>query len=233
MSVAHHPPVDGQALLAGIPLFKELPAEDLARITAHTRQVRAARGEVLFNRGEDANGFYVVVYGQVRLSFVSARGNEKLVDVCGAGQSFGEAVMFMEHPHVVSAHVAADSLLIYIPRAVVFEELEREPRFARRMLAGLSRRLRFLMAEIESQSMRFGTQRVTGYLLNECPCVAGEDNTLLITLPLTKSAIASRLGFTREHFSRILRELSDAGLIEVAGRSVRVRDVIRLRHMSL
>jgi CRP/FNR family transcriptional regulator, dissimilatory nitrate respiration regulator len=226
------PPIDGQALLANIPLFRELPAQDLARITLHTRSVRLLRGEVLFNRGEDANGFYVIVYGQIRLLFVSARGNEKLVDVCGPGQSFGEAVMFMEHTHVVTAQAGADSLLMYIPRAVVFEELEREPRFARRMIAGLSQRLHYLMGEIESQSTRFGTQRVVAYLLTECPSTSPQQNTLVITLPMTKSAVASRLGLTREHFSRILHELSTESLIEVDGRSVKVKDAARLRHLS-
>jgi CRP-like cAMP-binding protein len=222
------PPIDGQALLANLPLFKELPAEDLARITPHARAVRISRGDMLFNRGEEANGFYVVVYGQIRLLFVSARGNEKLVDVCGPGQSFGEAVMFMEHPHVVTAQAGADSLLLYIPRAMVFEELEREPRFARRLIAGLSRRLHYLVSEIESQSMRFGTQRVVGYLMDECTSSVREE-TLVITLPMTKSAVASRLGLTREHFSRILHELACEGLIEVNGRSVHVKDAARLR----
>jgi hypothetical protein len=74
---------------------------------------------------------------------------------------------------------------------MVFEELEREPRVARRLIAGLSRRLHYLVSEIESQSMRFGTQRVVGYLMDECASSVREE-TLVITLPMTKSAVASR-----------------------------------------
>ena len=221
--------INGRSFLANIPLFRELPPADLERIAAHTRQVRALRGQILFHRGEQADGFYVVVYGQVKLSFVSARGNEKVVDVRGPGQSFGEAVMFMEHPAVVTAHVLNDSLLLHIPRATVFEELERDPRFARRMLAGLSRRLHYLMGELESASMQFGSQRLVTYLLNDCRSALGNDNVLEVTLPTSKGEVASRLNLTRQHFSRLLRELSAEGLIEVRGRSIRIRDLDRLR----
>jgi len=222
-------PIDGRSFLANIPLFKELTAADLDRIATHTRPVRALRGEILFHRGEQADGFYVVVYGRVKLSFVSARGNEKVVDLRGPGQTFGEAVMFMEHPAVVTAHVLNDSLLLFIPRTAVFEEIERDTRFARRMLAGLSRRLHYLMGELESASMRFGSQRLVSYLLNDCKSALGNDNVLEITLPTSKGEVASRLNLTRQHFSRILHELSVEGLIEVRGRSVRIRDINRLR----
>ncbi len=75
--------------------------------------------------------------------------------------------MFMERPHVVTAQALCDSLLLYIPRATVFEELERDPHFVRRMLAGLSRRLHYLVGELESNSMRFGSQRLVAYPLND------------------------------------------------------------------
>jgi len=103
-------------------LFKELARRD-RRIATRTRQVHAPRGELLFHRGEEAKGLHVVVFGQVKLGFISARGDEKVVDIIGAGQSFGEAVMFMESKHVVTAQALVPSLVLYIPRDTVFEEL--------------------------------------------------------------------------------------------------------------
>jgi len=41
--------------------------------------------------------------------------------------------------------------------------------------------------------------------------------------------VASRLNMTPEHFSRVLHELSSAGLIEVDGRTVRIIDLEGLR----
>jgi CRP-like cAMP-binding protein len=226
-------PIKPQAFLANIPLFKELAPEELERIAGHTRQVRTERGEILFHRGDPANGFHLVVYGQVKLAFISSKGDEKVVEIIGQGGSFGEAVMFMERPHVVTAQALADTLLLYIQKEAVFDELGRDPRFARRIIAGLSRRLHHLMADLEANSMRSGTQRVIGYLLRDCRRDREEVDAIGVTLPTTKGIVASRLNLTQEHFSRILHELAAEGLIEVQGRNVSIPSVARLQQYAL
>jgi hypothetical protein len=50
-----------------------------------------------------------------------------------------------------------------------------------------------------------------------------------VTLPTNKGVIASRLNLTQEHFSRILHELSEKGLIVVEGRRIHIPDVEKLR----
>lgn len=224
-----HPPIKVQAFLANVPLFKELASDELDRIASNTHEVRAARTEVLFRRGDPALGFHIIVFGQVKLAFTSPRGDEKVVDLIGPGQSFGEAVMFTERPHVVTAQALSDSLLLYIARETVFEELERDPRFVRRIIAGLSVRLHQLMSDLENDSLHSGTQRVIGYLLRDSDENPAPGCALEVTLPATKGVIASRLSLTQEHFSRILHDLAARGLIEVRGRSIRIADVPRLR----
>jgi CRP/FNR family transcriptional regulator, dissimilatory nitrate respiration regulator len=221
-----------QSFLANVPLFKELASDELDRIASNTQEVRAERAEVLFRRGESALGFHIIVFGQVKLAFSSPRGDEKVVDLIGPGQSFGEAVMFMERPHVVTAQTLSDSLLLYIPREIVFQELERDPRFVRRIIAGLSSRLHRLMSDLESDSLHSGTQRVIGYLLRDIDESAEAGHMLEVTLPTTKGVIASRLSLTQEHFSRILHTIAARGLIEVHGRSIHVPDVDKLRAWS-
>jgi len=222
-------PIRIQTFLSKIPLFRELAEGEIDRIAAQTKALRLDRGALLFQRGDPCEGFYVIVYGQVKLAFISSTGDEKVVDLLGAGQSFGEAVMFTEKPHVVTAQTLADTLLLYIPKQIVFERIESDARFARRMIAGLSRRLHFLIGDIEGYSMRSGMQRVIGYLLRDEPQDADSDAALEISLPATKGVIASRLNLTQEHFSRILHDLSAAGLIVVSGRRISIPNVQRLR----
>jgi CRP-like cAMP-binding protein len=224
--------ISARAFLANLPLFRELAPENLDRIAAHTRQVRAGRGEILFHRGDAVNGFHVLVYGQVKLAFVSAAGDEKVVEILGPGQSFGEAVMFMRRPHVVTAQALVDSLLLYVEREAVFDEIRRDPEFAGRMIAGLSRRLHQLVGDLEAYSMRSGTERVIGYLLSNCGEALPDRGPCDVTLPTTKGVVASRLNLTQEHFSRILHDLSAASLIEVKGRTVQIKDVARLRQYA-
>jgi CRP-like cAMP-binding protein len=173
---------------------------------------------------------HALVQGRIKLSFVSTSGVEKVVDIIEPGASFGEAVMFLEIPHVVTAQALADALLLFLPKGVVFEQIEADPKFARRMLGGLSRRVHQLIADVESYSLRSGTERLIGFLLAEDRGDESPDGRVLeVQLPVAKGVIASRLSLTQEHLSRILHDLSALGLIEVAGRRIRVLDVERLR----
>jgi CRP-like cAMP-binding protein len=206
-----------------------MDAAELDRIAAGTHEVRAERGQVLFQKGDPCEGFHIVVYGQVKLSFASPNGIEKVVEIIGANQSFGEALMFMEKPYIVSAQTLADSMLLHIAKSVVFEEINRDPEFARKMIAGLSRRLHGIVCDLESYSLHSGTQRVIGYLLRAEPEIGNRNGVLAVALPTSKIIIASRLNLTPEHFSRILHDLSEAGLIRVEGRSITILDIERLR----
>ena len=185
----------------------------------------------LFRRGDAAVGMHVVVYGRIKLSFVSPSGMEKVIDIISPGESFGEAVMFLEKPHVVTAQALADTLLLFVPKEVVFERIDNDPQFARRMLGGLSRRLHQLVADVESYSTRSGTERLIGFLLRDCGIDGTGENAgvLELQLPVAKGVVASRLNLTQEHFSRILHDLASVGLIEVQGRKIRVLDLERLR----
>jgi CRP-like cAMP-binding protein len=226
------PKIKTQAFLANLPLFKELAPAEIDRIAAGTTELHAPRGEILFNKGDPCVGFHLVIYGQVKLSFVTPQGSEKVVEIIGPGYSFGEALMFMDKPYIVMAQALADSLLLHVSKQAVFDGIEHDPGFARRMLAGLSRRLHGLITDVESYSLQSGTQRVIGYLLRHDVDPASAAGPYTVTLPTSKAIVASRLNLTPEHFSRILHDLSAAGLIEVEGRDVRILDATKLRNYT-
>jgi CRP-like cAMP-binding protein len=223
------PKIRTQSFLANLPLFKELAPAEIDRLAAGTTELFVPRGEIVFQRGDPCVGFHAVVYGQVKLSFVTPQGGEKVVEIISPGFTFGEALMFMDKPYIVMAQALSDTLLLHVAKEAVFHGIEHDPGFARRMLAGLSRRVHALMADVESYSLQSGTQRVIGYLLRQ-EAEGGEGQaSYTVRLPTSKSIVASRLNLTPEHFSRILHELVDHGLVAVEGRDVRIVDAQKLR----
>ena len=223
------PKIRTQSFLATLPLFKELAPAEIDRLAAGTTELFVPRGEIVFQRGDPCVGFHAVVYGQVKLSFVTPQGGEKVVEIISPGFTFGEALMFMDKPYIVMAQALSDTLLLHVAKEAVFHGIEHDPGFARRMLAGLSRRVHALMADVESYSLQSGTQRVIGYLLRQ-EAEGGEGQaSYTVRLPTSKSIVASRLNLTPEHFSRILHELVDRGLVAVEGRDVRIVDAQKLR----
>ncbi|MDH5536832.1 MAG: helix-turn-helix domain-containing protein, partial [Betaproteobacteria bacterium] len=77
-------------------------------------------------------------------------------------------------------------------------------------------------------SLRSSHERVIGYLLAEAPADI-DGAPVEVQLSAGKSVIASRLNMTPEHFSRILHELGNDGVIEIRGRTVRIPNLARLR----
>ncbi|MFZ3220921.1 MAG: Crp/Fnr family transcriptional regulator [Rhodoferax sp.] len=219
-----------QHFLLNIPLLRDATADEVERMAVGTRRLKVAKGEMLFHRGDPCDGFWVVLSGQIKLSVGSEQGMEKVIEILGPGRTFGEAVMFMDMNYVVSSQALADSVVLHVLKSTVFAELERNPMFARKMLSGLSRRLHGLIRDVESYSMRSGTERVIGFLTRIDSSENDSDsNASTITLPASKVTIASRLNLTPEYFSRILHDLAAAGLIEVSGKTIRVPDLQRLR----
>src|SRR5512140_1144490 len=119
-------------------------------------------------------------------------------------------------------------MLLHVSRDAVFTELDRDPLFARALLAGLSQRLHRLINDVESYSLETGSQRVIGYLLrlDEETTDTGPHK---VTLPVSKALVASRLNLTPEHFSRILHDLTVNGLIRVDARDIEITDIAKFR----
>ena len=220
--------------LAVLPLFSDLSPAELSRVAQGCQIRRLARGDTIFRYGEPCEEFHVVVSGQVKLFALSAAGQEKVIELVSPGHSFAEALMFTGQPYIISAQSLTDSLVLSVGKAAVETEIECDARFAMRMLAGISRRLHGLVHDVQSYALNTGLQRVIGYLLGDRLSeseVASESIT--VTLPVSKAAIASRLSLTPEYFSRVLNELEGAGLIEVDKRDIRIPDPGRLARYQL
>ena len=222
-------------VLRRLPLFAGLTPEQIEVIGAGSHFASLARGEVLFHQGDPVRGFFFVLRGQVQLAVSSAEGAEKVVEIVAAGESFGEAVVFdgLRYPVTSTALVATD--LLAVSSAAVLDLLDRDPAFARRMLANMAVRLRRLVRDVESYSLRSGVQRVVGFLLHEAQAAGGETGSgtgsgagPTVHLTTSKHVLASRLNLAPETFSRVLRELSAEGLISVEGRRIALLDPSRL-----
>lgn len=215
--------------LASLPLFSNMREEELKRLATGCQLRRVPRGQTLFRAGEPCNEFHVNVLGQVKLFALSPTGTEKVIELCGPGYSFAEAVMFLNLPYVVTAQTLADSLILTMSKDAVLSEIAANPDFALRMLAGLSRRLHGLIKDVESYALHSGVQRVIGYLLGDKLDESEEaSQAITVSLPVSKAAIASRLSLTPEYFSRVLNELETAGLIQVDKRDIHIVDTARL-----
>ena len=211
-------------------MFRELSAEQIARIAEHSQLIDFPKGTSVFNRGDAAVGLYILLEGQLKLGVTSPQGAEKIISIISPGESFGEAILFMERQFPVYAQAILDSQVLLVPKSQIFYMLDNDLLFARKMLAGLSIRMHQLVQDIEMLSLQSCTQRFIGYLLQ---ISADAPDGSKITLPTSKTTIASLLNLTPETLSRTLAKLQQLELIEVSGKDVSISDVKKLRRFDL
>lgn len=215
--------------LSGFYMFSELQLSQIELLASGTREVDIPRGRTLFNRGDKAHGFYLLLEGQVKLGVISPQGDEKVIGLIQAGESFGEAVLFLERTFPIYAQATLDSKVLLITRDAIFDILDNDVTVVRRMLAGISARNRQLVNDIESISLQNSTQRLIGYLLQ---ISTDSPNPERVQLPANKLTIASLLNITPETLSRIMLRLQNSGLIEVNGKEIVITNVAGLRNFE-
>ena len=205
-------------------LFADLREPQLQRIARHAVRVRLGEGDALFEQGDPAERFYLLHSGQIKLFRLSPAGNEKIIDIVTPGSTFAEALMFLERPrYPVGAQALQPSEVISLDAADFAAMLRESVDTCFVMMGSMSQRLRALLHEIDELSLHSATCRVAAYLAEHAP-----DRGDTFDLPVAKQVLASRLSVKPETFSRIIKNLSDDGVIQVAGSRFTIRDRLAL-----
>jgi CRP-like cAMP-binding protein len=223
---SHQHGINIEALLAHVPLFNGFDARGNRphRPWNPRSACRTWRHPVPQGR-HASSGFHLIVYGQVKLAFTSPAGGEKVVEILDQGQTFGEAVMFMDKPYLVYAQalsrLAAAAHIQGSDHGRTGKRPQARPQDDRRhghAPAPPDHRRRILFPALWPPAH---------HRLPAAEQIDSDDaeKSITVTLSTNKGVIASRLNLTQEHFSRILHELSDKGLITVEGRKIHIPDV--------
>jgi CRP-like cAMP-binding protein len=220
------------SLLRHLPLFAQAKESDIAALVDAASLIKVKKRQVVCKPSDPCEGFHVVVYGRVMVSLQTSSGTEKPLDVVEAGETFGDITMFLEQPYYLSATTLEDSLLAYIPRYAFLQLIERDSRFALRMLGSLSLRMRSVVENIESTSHTTPLERLAVYLLRSYPQTAHSNQPVKFDLVLNKNLIAATLDLAPETLSRSLRELQERHLISIVGKTVTLNNLTELEKLA-
>lgn len=213
-------------LLMNQSLFKHLSHHEIDALQREVSKQELDKSGILFRKGEAAEACYILVYGLIKLSIPSTQGQDKVMELIRPGQSFGEAMLFLDETYPFYAEALEASLLLRIPKSALLRIIENSPATARQLLAGLSYRMLGLIKNLERYSLQNATQRVIDYLLQ----ALAEQHSSEIRLELKKNLLASLLNLTPETLSRILHQLTDQRLITVRGPRIQIGSADALKH---
>ena len=210
-----------------VPAFSALNDKALADLATACRVRRCAAGEGIFVDGAEADAFFLILSGQVKVFRVSPKGDEQILHLYGPGKTFAEAAFWAGGRYPASACAVSDCALLAVPRQAVETALAKDPQLAAGMLLGMSRKLQEFADLIDDLSLKDVPARLAGVLLAE----ADAAGAFTFELSQTKRQLAARIAAAPETLSRALKTLTDQGLIEVDGPQIALLDVPALREL--
>jgi CRP/FNR family transcriptional regulator, cyclic AMP receptor protein len=220
-------------LLQQTAYFASLPADQLRELATGLRE-RSYRAEaVIFWKGEQCKGLYIVLSGRVRTVTRSAEGRKQILKVFGPGRTFADIPVFDNGPLPAEAVAVTDTTIGLIPRAALLELLKRNPDVSLDVIRLFASRLRAYKQLVEDLSLRGVVARVARLLLDRSRGAHTlTEEAASLSPRLTQDEIAAMVGSVREVVQRALKTLEHDGAIQMARGRVKIVDVQELEVWS-
>jgi CRP-like cAMP-binding protein len=205
--------------LRAIPLFQTLEDRDLREIADLLIDRKFPKNATIFEEGVGGDYMYVIQEGQVKVTKMSEDGREKILEILGPGDFFGEMALLDREPRSASIKTTLRCVLLALSRKDFVDLLRRNPDIAMELIRVLSRRLREADEQIRGllfERVEGRTRRVLRRLA--CDPVPGQPG-LRATPTLTHQQLADLVGTSRETITRVLKDLRDEGWLVQHGKS--------------
>ena len=122
----------------GLPFFGlRCSRKDLQLVSKRAEEVRVPAGKALVTEGETGHEFFAILSGTARVS----RHGRKIATL-GPGDAFGELALLEKAPRNATVVAETDMELVVLGQREFAGIVDEVPGFARKMLAGMAKRLR-------------------------------------------------------------------------------------------
>lgn len=201
-------------LLAKTELFGGLVADELAACANLFREVKFAKNQSLFMRGERASSLYLVAQGRVRIAVVTDDGRELSFRHTADGEIFGEVALLDGGVRTADATALTPVNAYRLDQSDFHRLWSTRPLVTERLIAFLCRRLRETSYQLESIALHPLHVRLARFLL-----VAIGKRTpppgkrIPVELGMSQSEIALLLGASRPKINEALGTLEKSQAI--------------------
>lgn len=194
-----------------VPIFSNLTYEEMLEVATIANHKNYKKGEMVYEQGDDGDSLYVVHKGQIKITRFTENGKEQVIRVLGPGDFMGELSIFSGQPVNDYAESLAEANVCVIDGTSLRQLMNKYPSITLKIMAELSQRLEKVEQTIEVINHHSVESRLARVLID----MANEVNE--ITLPISKSDLASQIGITQETLSRKLSLFNDKGYIKQIG----------------
>ena len=210
--------MDKREVLRSIPLFRMINEADLTEIAELLIERRYLSRATIFEEGSVGEYMYVIREGQVKVSKMSDDGREKVLEMLGPGDFFGEMALLDRAPRSASVKATTDCVLLALSRNDFIALLRRNPEISLELVRELARRLRETDEEVRGLLFERVEGRTRRVLRRMATQPAPGRPHLLSTGSVTHQQLADLVGTSRETITRVVKSLKRRGWLDQDGK---------------
>ncbi len=214
-----------RATVQGLSLFERLQPVEIDDVLRTASSRRYSVGDRVFEQGQTADQFFVLLHGRLRVTQVTPEGQQVVVRMVNPGDLFGIAKALRRLDYPGTATVVAESVVLAWPMSLWSEFLDRHPSLAVSAMQTMGSRL----LEAQQRLRELSTEEVERRVAHAVLRLANqsgkrEEAGIRIDFPISKQDIAEMTGTTLHTVSRILTAWEAVGLVQGGRQKLLIRD---------
>ncbi len=196
-------------LVKNLPLFAGQSPTEVQRLLKDAKSAGVRHRESLFNMGDSAQFFGVVLQGAFKLVRLGPDGSDTIVHFATPGDVVAGLVMATPSTYPVSAVAMGSSVALKIPRQTFLDTWSVNPSIQQSMREILFTRMSHMHEQKALQKAPLGQKiaREIVTLIERCT----ESGETFLPIPITRQEIADAVGASVESVIRVMSEWSQKG----------------------
>jgi CRP-like cAMP-binding protein len=206
-----------RTLLARHFLLRDVPEKVLDDLIGFSTIRRFGDDELIFAKGDDGDGLYGILEGQVRIFAGDAEGREITLNLLEGGDLFGEIALIDGKARSADAAAMGPTTLLHIPRRQFVPYMHANPDLCFSLLEILCARVRWTSSVIEDRAFLPLEARLAKWLVSlaESSAEKLDGGALRLRLKLSQRELGALVGTSREAVNKQFATWRDAGLISM------------------
>jgi CRP-like cAMP-binding protein len=222
-----------RSLVANLPMFAGLSPAEQDELLREARSIRYAKDSAAFDQGAEADRFFLLLHGHLRVEKSTSQGHQSVVRYVSAGELFGVAQAMNLTHYPATAVAAVESIALAWPSSSWHRLIAKYPSLAASALQTVGSRLQDTQARVMEISNEQVEQRVAHALLRLAKQAGRKvDSGIEIDFPISRQDIAEMTGTTLHTVSRVLSAWESEGLVEGGRQRIVLRDPHRLHGLA-
>lgn len=222
-----------KSVVKSFSMFEKMPDADVEALVGQAVAKGIGPGDSFFEQGGLATHFFMLINGRLKVTQVTADGQQIIVRVVHPGDLFGFAKALRRTDYPGTALAVIESLALCWPTELWPQFIDRSPHLAVSALNTIGQRLEEAHTRIREISTEEVERRVAHTVLRLTKQAGrAEAAGIRIDFPITRQDIAEMTGTTLHTVSRILSAWESKGLVEGGRQKLLVRDVAGLQALA-